>query len=262
MVATALSTAPDVQAQSMLHSYDHIAAIYDADMGASMALPDLDYYVAAARIADGPVLELGCGTGRVLAALHANGIDAIGVDQSGPMLQQARARLKAGAALARMDIRQLALRANFALALLPYSLVTYLLSEDDWRQLAQGLHAALRPGARVLVDAFIPQPQLAGTGWIRDYARPLQGHFLLRHKRVTTLADGNHRIERRYRLAGAFGGRTLHTSERIRPYAPDDLVAMCQRHLGPVTAIDWDYGQASESAFARFCTVTVLWAGE
>jgi SAM-dependent methyltransferase len=236
-------------------NYDQIAKIYDSDMGASMTLPDVDYYLQAARACGGPVLELGCGTGRILARLIAAGIDAVGIDRSAPMLAQARRRCGARARLLQMDMRELAFDGDFALALLPYSLVTYLLDDADWAALAIGLRRALRADARIVIDAFIPQEGIADAGWTRDYARPVAGHWLVRHKRVQREEDGCHRIDRHYRLRDAFGGRTLTTSERIRPYTPAQLIDRVERHFGAPQAIDHDYTPGRGADGARFCTI-------
>lgn len=242
-------------------SYDRIAAIYDADMGASMLFADVDYYLRAARATAGPVVELGCGTGRVLAALLAAGIDAVGIDRSAPMLRRARQRCGGAARLLQMDMRQLAFDGGFALALLPYSLVTYLLDDHDWASLAQGLRRAVRVDGRILIDAFIPRAGLVGAGWVRDYARSVDGRWLVRHKRVRLEPDGCHRIERRYRLRAAFGGRTLVTDERIRPYTEAQLRARVERHLGAVRSIDYDYTPGRSAVGARFCTLMVQLGG-
>lgn len=238
-------------------SYDQIAPVYDADMGASMLLPDVEFYLDAARIAGGPVLELGCGSGRVLGALRAAGVAAVGIDRSRPMLQQARVRCGADTPLLQMDLRTLALRSEFAMALLPYSLITYVLDEREWHALAEGLRLALRPGAQILVDAFIPRPEIVGCGWTPDYSRRQRDQWLVRHKRVQGQSDGTHIIERRYRLRGEFGGRTLHTREQIRPYAPEQLIEHCERHFGAIRAIHWDYGLLRDCSTSRFCTLTV-----
>jgi SAM-dependent methyltransferase len=55
---------------------------------------DLAVYVALARRFGGPVLELGCGTGRVLLALAAAGFQCTGVDSSAAMLRRAHERLQ------------------------------------------------------------------------------------------------------------------------------------------------------------------------
>lgn len=239
----------------MSRTYDEIAAIYDADMGVNMHLPDIQYYVRTAQSVGGPVLELGCGTGRILAGLHSAGIDAWGVDNSEPMLAQARARLSQNAPLVFMDIRRLNLHNAFTLALLPYSLPTYLTEDDDWYALRSGLQNAMAPGGMVLLDAFIPQPQNQTSGWQHDYARRVGNEWLVRHKRITSLASNFNLVERRYRQQGFFGGATLRTSEVIRTFTPTQLVDQAERFLGPVQRTDYDYGEATGPLDAHFCTV-------
>jgi SAM-dependent methyltransferase len=55
--------------------------------------PDIGFYVGAARQHGGPVLELGCGTGRILIPTARAGIDISGLDSSEGMLKVCRARL-------------------------------------------------------------------------------------------------------------------------------------------------------------------------
>lgn len=235
--------------------YDVIASIYDADMGENMQLPDLQYYVMMAQSVGGRVLELGCGTGRILAVLHSAGIDAWGVDNSEPMLAQARARLGPKAPLVFMDIRRLNLHNAFTLAILPYSLPTYLIKDDDWCALRSGLQNALSPGGMVLLDAFIPQPQSPTSGWQRDYARRVENEWLVRHKRITPLASNLNLVERRYRRKGSFERATLCTAEVIRTFTPTQLLDQAERFLGPVRRIDYDYGEEIGPSEAHFCTV-------
>src|SRR5215218_11321513 len=54
---------------------------------------DVDLYLRLAEVVGDPILELGCGTGRVLAPLAAAGHRIIGVDRSRPMLDQARSAM-------------------------------------------------------------------------------------------------------------------------------------------------------------------------
>lgn len=239
-------------------NYDRIAEIYDADMGASMDLPDIDFYLRAARRIGGPVLELGCGNGRILAPLLAAGIEAVGVDASTGMLKQARLRLGVNAPVLQMDLRQLDLPpGHFALALLPYSLITYLTTTQAWRDLASGLRRCMRSGACVLLDAFIPRPLATDGNWKRDYARQTNRKWLVRHKRIRALPDQCHHIERRYRLHGQFGGRTLVTAEHIRPYTPAELRSFAERYLGEVFEVSNDYEQLDCSAEPRFISMWV-----
>src|SRR5262245_55284292 len=99
-----------------------VARYYDlehAALGADVAL-----YCELARVGGGgPVLELGCGTGRVLAGLLRSGHAAVGVDLSPPMLARAQQRLRtidpAGERwrLVSADVRDLALAERFRLVL-------------------------------------------------------------------------------------------------------------------------------------------------
>jgi len=62
---------------------------------------DLAYWMKVGREAKGPVLDLGCGTGRILLRLREAGIDADGLDASKPMI----ARLHEKAGLRDLDVR-------------------------------------------------------------------------------------------------------------------------------------------------------------
>ncbi len=51
---------------------------------------DVPFYLAEARIAGGPLLELGCGTGRLLIPLLSTGFEVSGLDASAAMLEVAK----------------------------------------------------------------------------------------------------------------------------------------------------------------------------
>lgn len=224
-----------------MSNYDLIAPIYERDMGASMPFNDASYYLDLAHQARGPVLELGCGTGRLLGPLVNAGINATGIDRSLPMLRLARQRCGATTPLIQMDIRSLGLAPRFALALLPYSLPTYLIGKSDWESCARGIRHALLPGGQVLLDAFIPKGLPRECTWQHDYARPANTGWLVRHKRIQSQPDGSNLIERRYRLRGAFDGRTLQTRELITPLSPDCLQSLGEHYFGRMLRIDYDY---------------------
>src|SRR5689334_4209941 len=82
-------------ALSTQHSVEEVVArYYDLEhdpLGADVAL----YCELARASGGGPVLELGCGTGRVLAGLVRSGHAAVGVDLAPPMLARAEERLRA-----------------------------------------------------------------------------------------------------------------------------------------------------------------------
>jgi SAM-dependent methyltransferase len=75
------------------NAFDRFARLYDWEH--DQYLVDADVQVAFARRFGGPVLELACGTGRLMAPLAQAGFAVTGVDSSAPMLERARARLEA-----------------------------------------------------------------------------------------------------------------------------------------------------------------------
>src|SRR5438105_2739833 len=95
-----------------------VARYYDLEHDA--LTEDVALYCELARAGGGgPVLELGCGTGRVLAGLVRSGHAVVGVDWSRPMLERAERRLRAsdpagaGWRLVAADARELALAERF-----------------------------------------------------------------------------------------------------------------------------------------------------
>jgi ubiquinone/menaquinone biosynthesis C-methylase UbiE len=239
------------------NAYDQIAEIYTNDMAASMPFDDASYYLRAAQICAGKVVELGCGSGRILSVLHRAGVDITGVDRSSEMLTIGR-RLVPEANFLESDMRQFALARQFSLALMPYALATYLLSEQDWLNLSSCLASCMLPGALVIIDSFLPKPMALDT-WLHDYSRklPTRDAWLVRFKRLHDFADGSRQIERRYRLKGFNQGQTLHTCERVRPYTLQELVKIVGQHVGVIERLDFDYGRSTEAQSARFVSLWV-----
>ena len=73
-----------------MSSYDAIAALYDP--WSRSVTEDVDFYVAQARKAGSPVVELGVGTGRIAVPVARAGVQVIGIDDSEGMLALCRAR--------------------------------------------------------------------------------------------------------------------------------------------------------------------------
>jgi ubiquinone/menaquinone biosynthesis C-methylase UbiE len=115
-----------------------------------MGRRDVRFWQDMARQHGGPILELGCGTGRVSLPVARTGAEVVGVDRSGPMLDRAqghlrRLRTRLPVRLVRADIRALpfAARSPFTLVMAPYGILQSLVDDDD-------LDATLRSVARVI----------------------------------------------------------------------------------------------------------------
>lgn len=140
--------------------YDALAAsiIAASDVGS-----DIDFYRRLAAETGGPILEVGCGTGRVATALVADGHEVVGVDLSAPMLRLAERRretLPADAA-ARLsfqeaDMATLDLGRQFALVVAPSRVFQFMLTTDAQRQALAALRSHLRPEGRLVLDLFDP----------------------------------------------------------------------------------------------------------
>lgn len=141
-----------------VESYDAIAP--DVHPGGD----DLAFVTALAREAGPPLLELGCGTGRLTIPLAEAGFEVVGLDRSAPMLEVARAKLAALEPEARArvqfveaDMTDFALPERFGLVFAVFR--GFMLLLDVKSQLA-ALAAArrhLRPGGRLLIDLFDPR---------------------------------------------------------------------------------------------------------
>ena len=242
------------------HSYDRVAHLYDLDMARNMAFDDIGCYVDIARGSAGRALEIGCGNGRILRPLLESGADAFGIDYSAAMLAQLCAKDRAGSAcgrVARMDARSLAFGCDFALVLCAYSLATYMTSVDDMRALVSETLRVLRPGGRLVVDAFIPRARAQTIDFRLDYRRRYAAGELARSKRVTEVRAGINRIERHYEVRDNDGVLIdeVDTVEEIRPLAPDALMAAWARPDVSLDATLWDYREQDRPAAAQFCTL-------
>lgn len=139
---------------------------YDLDEG--RFTEDLGLYTGLAERWGGPILELGCGTGRVLAVLAAAGHRVVGVDCSEAMLRAAQERLARQGLLPRAhlvpgDMRRLALEERFAWAFCAMNSLMHLTSLDDQLAALEAARRHLRPGGHLVLDLANPDP-----GWLLE----------------------------------------------------------------------------------------------
>ena len=73
--------------RAAVDSYSVTAKYYDGAYAAKQDLVDLPFYLDLAEQTVGPILEIACGTGRVLLPIARKGIEIHGVDNSRPMLK-------------------------------------------------------------------------------------------------------------------------------------------------------------------------------
>lgn len=156
-------------------TFDRFARFYDGDYRSYD--DDIETLILLAAEWGEPLLELGCGTGRVLAPLAAAGYRITGVDLSPALLALAAARLPEHASqrsvqLVEADLRTFDLpRKEFAFAFCVSNTLMHLTTAGD--QIAALRNAArhLRPGGRLLIDLFNPDlPRLFAVDGVMELA--------------------------------------------------------------------------------------------
>jgi SAM-dependent methyltransferase len=115
---------------------------------------DIPFYVSLAQEADGPIVELAVGSGRVAAEVaRVTGRRVIGIDSSPAMLEQARAR-DADLDLRLGDMRDFELAEPAALVYCPFRSLLHLPTWQDRRSTFEHVAAALRSGGCFAWNAF------------------------------------------------------------------------------------------------------------
>jgi SAM-dependent methyltransferase len=162
--------------------YARFSAFYDLEYAAHAA--DLDFYREFAYQAGGPILELGCGSGRVLAALEETGLELTGIDTSPSMLAIARETLGDDVSLVECGMEQIAdcdeLRPNHYW--MAFSAInTFLHLPDISAQLStlEGMKKVVVQGGLLLLDLMAAEPH---------YLANLDGRVV--HEFSTTLPNG------------------------------------------------------------------------
>jgi SAM-dependent methyltransferase len=177
-------------------TYAFVADLYDWVIPYRQR-PDVDFFVEAARDAGGPVLEVGCGTGRVLIPSARAGVDIVGLDLSPGMLAVCRQRIQQESAevqsriqLVQADMRDFALDRMFNLATLPFRPFQHLVSVEEEVACLSSIRRHLVEGGRLILDLFNPSLPLL--------AREADGEEIGEEPEFTT-SDGR-RVLRRYRI--------------------------------------------------------------
>jgi SAM-dependent methyltransferase len=138
-----------------------IADYYDESPVVKGRVQDVAFYRDAARDFGDPVLELGCGTGRITLALAQAGKRVTGLDLSERMLERAvkkRAALlteeRERVHLVQGDMAQFDLGEKFQLIIIPFRPLQHLLEVKQQMNCLECVHKHLAPGGRLVLDVF------------------------------------------------------------------------------------------------------------
>lgn len=191
--------------------YEVVAGLYDY-VAPYTERQDIAFYAEMAKESQGPVLELGCGTGRVLIPTARAGVEITGLDGSAAMLARCREKLsiepadvQSRVALVQGDMRNFNLNRKFALITSPFRPFQHLLTADDQMACLDCAHRHLQPGGRLILDLFNPSiPILADRELGTEYGNEPE----------VTLPDGR-RFYRRERVVARDYARQVLDCELI-----------------------------------------------
>jgi SAM-dependent methyltransferase len=153
-----------------IDSYSVTAKYYDGAYAAKQDLVDLPFYLELAEQNGGPILEVACGTGRVLLPIARKGIEIQGVDNSRPMLEvlkNALARepqkVREKVTLREGDMRDFRLGQQFPLVIIPFRPMQHMHTVEDQASALTSAALHLTEHGILVFDVFYPKFDLINT---------------------------------------------------------------------------------------------------
>jgi SAM-dependent methyltransferase len=126
----------------------------------------LDFYVALAREANGPVLDIACGTGRILLPCLEAGVDIEGLDLFEPMLKKLRKNAAAKGLSPRLyqaDMSDFSLPRRYALIMIPFNAFIHNMTQEAQIRCLTLCREHLLPGGLLVFDTFFPTLEYLST---------------------------------------------------------------------------------------------------
>jgi ubiquinone/menaquinone biosynthesis C-methylase UbiE len=174
-----------------MKEYDRLdAALYDYYSGGLEG--DVEFYVEEAQKAGSPVLELGCGTGRIVIPVAEAGIDIVGLDLAPAMLQIARDKVAAlppetqrRIELVEGDMRDFSLGRRFRLITIPYRAFLHLMTPEDERRALTCIREHLADDGLLVLNNFDPRLDIIAAHFgslgsalktVSEFIHPQSGH--------------------------------------------------------------------------------------
>jgi SAM-dependent methyltransferase len=150
-----------------IDSYSVTAKHYDGACAAKQDLVDLPFYLELAEQNGGPILEVACGTGRVLLPIARKGIEIHGVDNSRPMLQILKNSLTGEPHDVRQrvtphegDMRDFRLGTQFPLVIIPFRPLQHMYTVEDQMSALTTAASHLSDTGILAFDVFYPKFEL------------------------------------------------------------------------------------------------------
>jgi len=249
--------------------WDEYAPFYDWENARTLGRRDVPFWRTVALNCRGPLLELGCGTGRISIPLARAGVPVVGIDRSEPMLARARqrarrAKLERRVRLVRGDIRFLPfadaravrrradssrrpprVEGGFAMVLAPYGMLQSLLREPDLKATLAAAHRVLQPGGTLGVELVADLPswqeyrkRVSLKGWRR---RPGGAHVTLTESVRQDREKGLTIFDQEFTERQGKDARTRRFSLAFRTLSVPQMARRLEKAGFEVTALLGDY---------------------
>jgi SAM-dependent methyltransferase len=151
--------APGHVAAEGAEAYERLGELYD--IWCASVDEDLAFYVAMCRDVEGPIIELGVGSGRVAVELLREGHELIGLDGSPAMLARARTRADEAGVGERLTLIEADFRRPPPLrpaqrVIAPFRPFLHLRGDQERLETLRATRELLAPGGRLIFDTFEP----------------------------------------------------------------------------------------------------------
>jgi len=220
----------------MTDFYDTIARYYDAEN--AHFTDDLPLYSELAANTNAPILDIGCGSGRVCLHLAQEGHHVTGVDTSAQMLAFAQRKIDAlphladALKLVQSDVMDFS-QGEYGLILLPYNALMHFTSAEMQINLLRHLRSLLADDGLIVIDlpnageAYAAEDE-AGIVLERTFIEPDTGHLVMQQS-VSTLNRAERLLDVNWIydeiLADGIVKRTIAPLE-LRYVFPSELLLM------------------------------------
>ena len=147
--------------------FDVVAKYYDEAYGASADLRDVEMYKSFARRFGGPVLEIGCGTGRVLKPIADMGIEIDGIDVSEAMISILKSKIADIIPIPNIylsDMRRIEIARRYRLVTIPFRTLQHMITIEDKLQALAAAKNHLLDEGRLIFDVAFPNYESLASG--------------------------------------------------------------------------------------------------
>lgn len=240
-------------------NYDVFADIYDWDMGANLGEQDLPLYF---RHAVSPVLELGCGTGRVLLPLVKvnRNMEVYGLDISEKMLDKCLSKIdpeiKDRITLVKQDMSTFSLGKKFNSCIIAFSSFTKLFTKKEQEDTLKCVYDHLEKGGILIIDVFKPNLNSLSLHNFEarfDYEREIApGIIVTRYKRIRRVDEINqvNELTLYYEMEKDGHMTKWEIKDKVRYVFHNEMIHLLEKSGFTVESVfgDYNYGKLTSSS--------------